>query len=59
MLRPVSAREAVRRRPATTTDIIGVEATLRAADELREERERFDHAEEDRDESDRLIFADY
>jgi hypothetical protein len=45
MLRPPTWREAMLYRPATSTDIIGVETVLREADELRELRRRFDQGD--------------
>lgn len=41
MLRPPTFRESMLGRPATTSDIIGMETVLREADELRELRKRY------------------
>lgn len=47
MLRPMTFREAMLHRPATSTDIIGIDTVMRETDELRELRERFDQSEEE------------
>ena len=43
MLRPLTWREAILHRPATSNDIIGPEEVARQADERRELNERFNH----------------